>query len=145
MLPGQRGHDGQPRYAIPRVPGPGAPPPPGAAAAGFQAAVAAAREAADLEKARLASLQDEQRRQQQARLHWICKEPLMSGRPCGTSNPKTLARCSSCGKYPVSTPTLDLTGDAGPSRAGAGPNSMAGVREERKRSCLLYTSPSPRD
>ena len=30
MLPGQRGHDGQPRYAIPRVPG--APPPPGAAA-----------------------------------------------------------------------------------------------------------------
>ena len=61
MLPGQRGHDGQPRYAIPRVPG--APPPPGAAAA---AAVAAAREAADLEKARLSSLQDEQRRQQQA-------------------------------------------------------------------------------
>ena len=46
MLPGQRGHDGQPRYAIPRVPG--APPPPGAAAA---AAIAAAREAADLEKA----------------------------------------------------------------------------------------------
>ena len=102
MLPGQRGHDGQPRYAIPRVPG--APPPPGAAAAGFQAAVAAAREAADLEKARLASLQDEQRRQQQARLNWICKEPLMSGRPCGTSNPKTLKRCSSCGKHPSSKP-----------------------------------------
>ena len=25
----------------------------------------------------------------------------MSGRPCGTSNPKTQSRCSSCGKHPV--------------------------------------------
>ena len=61
----------------------------------------------------------------------------MSGRPCGTSNPKTLPRCSSCGKYPPKpAPTLDLTGDAGPSRAGAGPsvvNSMAGKVEERRK------------
>ena len=61
----------------------------------------------------------------------------MSGRPCGTSNPKTQSRCSSCGKHPSSTPaSVDLTGDAGPSRAGAGPsvvNSMAGKVEERRK------------
>ena len=58
----------------------------------------------------------------------------MSGRPCGTSNPKTQSRCSSCNKWPLAS--VDLTGDAGPSRAGAGPsvvNSMAGKVEERRK------------